>query len=152
MLEETVAPPQDFSLRYEWKEASLPPPHHYELTVVVGPGRRGEIVLLPDYPSATTPVWTETFEVPEEELAALFEKTSPLRAPADRPSARPPAPSVGGQLESLTVTSGGERFELSGAATAEVSDVGAAVRSLVPEALWRQLMERRELYKAQRSP
>ena len=63
---EQNARPDDFGVEYEWREGSLPPPYHYEYTVIIKPSSQSEIVLTPDYPSITVPKWTEFFKVEEQ--------------------------------------------------------------------------------------
>jgi hypothetical protein len=64
--------PNDFGVEYSWREGSLPPPYHYEYTVIIKPSSLGEIALTPDYPSTTVPKWTEYFNVEEQALNDLY--------------------------------------------------------------------------------
>src|SRR5581483_4503008 len=72
--------PDDFALEYRWREASLPPPYHYEYTITIKPTGHGEIVMIPDYPNVmvphypvqTIPRWTETFALQSKQLDQLY--------------------------------------------------------------------------------
>jgi len=66
------ARPADFAFRYAWREGSLPPPHHYEFTIVVDAGGRGTIVFYPDYLEEGVAPWEEAFLVPPAEMDELY--------------------------------------------------------------------------------
>ena len=65
--------PADFFFVYEWDEGPLPPPHHYEFKISVGPGATGKIVFYPDYPGDDNPEWDVPIEVTREPFAELSE-------------------------------------------------------------------------------
>src|SRR5687768_17207155 len=46
-----AAYPADLRVEYDWRAGTMPPPHHYEYTVSIGPGTQGKVVFWPDYPS-----------------------------------------------------------------------------------------------------
>ena len=137
--------PQD-SVQYDWCAGSMPPPHHYEYTICIGPGLQGEVVFHPDYPSQDTPVWTELFEVDEAALDALYALL------AERVLARAFAKiedgPVGGSLEWMSGTVDGRPFRV----PAQIEDpervapVYVAIKELVPRDLWDSLLARREQY------
>lgn len=139
--------PSDFSLRYEWREGSLPPPHHYEYEIHVSRGGEGRIVFRPDYPMHDPPVWTETFEVEAEALRglhAMIVEKGLLRQTWAEVDDDP----VGSSLESVQIVADGQRFVVPYLIKEPetVRGVYEAVKSLVPAAIWTKLMSRREQY------
>src|SRR5687768_4561925 len=106
---ESASRPADFSVQYEWTEGSRPPPHHYEYFITVTSAGQGQLVLLPDYPSAAVPKWTEGFSLDAEELDRLYQvlKTNGLFRNAWRQLDEPP---VGGSSQKLVVAAGGKQF------------------------------------------
>jgi hypothetical protein len=138
--------PQDFTIQYDWCAGSMPPPHHYEYTIRIGSGLQGEIVFYPDYPGRDTPVWTEPFEVGEESLNALY--TLVAERVLSRKWVKFEGGAVGGSLEWMSGTADGRRFKvLSRVEEEEVLEpVYAAVKALVPDAIWAKLRAQREQY------
>lgn len=129
---ETQPQPADFSLHYHWSESALPPPYHYEYTIHLGPGSQGLIEFWPDYPNPGTPVWTETFELKDEnleELYVLLQAKELLEKQAGQSQGAPPgAPSDG-----LRVTVKGQQFSLPGSnETEDLTEVVEAVKTQVP--------------------
>ena len=64
--------PDDLLITYEWREGSLPPPYHYAYTFRLEADGAGEVTLVPDYPWADVPVWTEPFAVSRAEVDSLY--------------------------------------------------------------------------------
>ena len=141
--------PSDFSAEYKWREGSVPPPYHYEYIINIGPGTRGEMLFFPDYPSDETPVWREDFGVSNDKLSALFALINEKEVLSAnwREMENPP---VGGELEWLKVTANGTQVLVPSLLIEEqstaISAVFQAIRSLVPESIWTDLMARREQY------
>jgi len=137
--------PKDF-IQYDWCAGSMPPPHHYEYTIRIGPGLEGEIVFYPDYPSQGTPVWTEPFEVAEELLDALYVLVE--ERVLSREWIKIEDGTVGGSLEWMSGTAGGQRFRV----PSRVEEKGAlepvytAIKALVSDAIWASLRARRKQY------
>jgi hypothetical protein len=143
------AGPDDFRVRYEWHEGSMPPPHHYEYVIEVGPGLEGMILFMPDYPFEAVPRWTERFHISEEEHRELYSYITHrklMRARWQRES----HPSVGGSLSWCRIEAGGEICEipsgLGGKSEEEAEKLYTRIRDLVPPELWSGLMLRREEY------
>jgi hypothetical protein len=139
----------DFSVRYEWKEGSIPPPYYYEYTIRIGPGSGGEIVFQPDYSFNDPPVWTEKLEFTEQnliELHALMVEKEVF----ERDWKQAEEPSVGGSLEWVEVAWRGKQLaipsQLDSEDAAIMKDVYQAIRSFVPDAVWAKLMSQREEY------
>jgi hypothetical protein len=146
--------PGDFSVRYEWSEGSLPPPYHYEYSITVGPGPQGQVVMLPDYPSDTTPKWMEPFPVSAAELDRLYTTlrdgglwSTPWDATDDPP--------VGGSSDSLSAEAAGVTVDIPSFVLPEQQDraaaLTAAVRALVPQEVWDRLDAQREQYQQEHS-
>jgi len=66
-----AGPPADFSLRYAWREGSLPPPYHYAYRITLAADGSGAMQLVPDYPGPDVPVWDVPFTRSAAEVAQL---------------------------------------------------------------------------------
>jgi len=146
---EQDARPNDFVVEYKWREGSLPPPYHYEYTVIIKPSIRSEIVLTPDYPSSTVPQWTEYFKVEEQDLNGLYRVIVDNGLFTRKWRQLDVAP-VGGRNQTLVVTAHGKRIRVEDYLVSEQqisADVMyAAVQALVPKEIWERLQARRHQY------
>jgi hypothetical protein len=138
--------PQDFTIQYDWCEGSVPPPYHYEYTIRIGPGPEGEMVFYPDYPGHGTPVWAEPFDVGEEPLDGLYTLVAERVLGKEWVEIRDGT--VGGSLEWLKGTANGKSFRVPSriAEPGAVAPVYAAIKALVPDAVWAKLTAQREQY------
>jgi RimJ/RimL family protein N-acetyltransferase len=138
--------PKDFTLQYDWCAGSMPPPHHCEYTVHVGPGLRGEIVFYPDYPGQDTPVWTESFEVNEGAFNALYALVA--ERVLNREWVKIEDGTVGGSLEWMSGTVDGQHFKVPSRVEGDeaLESVYAAIKALVPDVVWTKLRAQREQY------
>ena len=137
---------EDFTIQYYWCAGSMPPPHHYEYTIHIGPGLEGEIVFYPDYPGLGTPEWTEPFDVAEESLDALYALVE--EHVLSREWVKIEDGTVGGSLEWMSGTVDGQRFRVPIRVEEEeaLEPVYAAIKALVPDAIWTKLRAQREQY------
>ena len=146
---EQNARPDDFGIEYKWCEGSLPPPYHYEYTVIIKPSSRSEIVLTPDYPSTTVPKWTEYFKVEEQGLNDLY-RVMVENGLFTRKWWQLDAPPVGGSNQTLVVTAQGKRIKVEDYLVSEqqasAKVMYAAVQALVPKEIWERLQARRQQY------
>jgi hypothetical protein len=146
---ERNARPDDFGVEYEWREGSLPPPYHYEYTVIIKPSSQGEIVLTPDYPSTTVPNWTEYFKVEEQGLNDLYRAMVENGLFTRKWRQLDTAP-VGGSHQRLAVTAQGKRIKIEDYLIPEqqvsAKIMYAAVQVLVPKEIWERLQARRQQY------
>lgn len=144
-----ISVPADLALRYEWRAASMPPPHHYEYSIRIGPGAQGEIILLPDYAQHNPPVWSEPFAVSCEALSGLYAMLQGIGA-LTRAWRQPERRPVGDSYAWLEIAAGGKTARVPDHLVPEdaaaVVPVYETLRRLVPEALWADLMARREAY------
>jgi hypothetical protein len=124
----------------------MPPPHHYEYAICIGPGLQGEIVFHPDYPGQDTPMWTESFDVAQEALDALYALVK--ERVLNRKWVKVEDGTVGGSLEWLSGVMDGQSFKVPSRVEEEdtLAPVYAAVKALVPDAVWDELRARREQY------
>ena len=143
------ARPDDFGVEYEWREGSLPPPYHYEYTVIIKPSSQSEIVLTPDYPSITVPKWTEFFKVEEQGLNDLY-RVMVENGLFTRKWRQLDAAPVGGSNQTLVVTAQGKRIKVEDYLVPEqqvsAKVMYAAVQALVPRDIWERLKARRQQY------
>lgn len=139
--------PADFAVHYEWREGTVPPPHHYAYAITVGPGESGTIHYQPGYDFQNPPVWVESFAVTAAALDELYALVQSLLSRRwaevkDRP--------VGGELETATVTLNGQTHDiptvLNPRDRTQVQAVYTAIRALVPRSLWQKLEQQRQAY------
>ncbi|MCJ7626089.1 MAG: hypothetical protein MUO76_21565 [Anaerolineaceae bacterium] len=143
-----ISRPDDFRFRLEWAAGSMPPPYHYEYTIQVEAGQ-GLITFFPDYPSADTPMWEETFVVDEPEMEGLFQLMAAKKVFRDTWQ-RQQEPTTGGSRSWLEVTCGKivykVPYDLEYAEQKALDEVYDSVRSLIPRDIWEMLVSRREQY------
>ena len=137
---------ESFILRYNWCAGSMPPPHHYEYTIRIGPGLQGEVTFRPDYPGQDTPVWKEGFEADEGALEALCGLVTEQLL--GREFAKIEDGPVGGSVEWMSGTADGEIFHVPAQVEEpeRIEPVYAAIKDLVPRDIWDSLLARRERY------
>ena len=100
--------PPDFQIVYRWREGSLPPPYHYEYTIFVSPGYKGEITMIPDYAFRKPPTWTERFTVTQSEVSHIYESIVNMGLLSKNWRASS-SPLVGGASCSLDIIARGHR-------------------------------------------
>ncbi len=132
---------------YHWVAGSMPPPHHYEYTITLGPGAQGQIAYQPDYAFEGVPVWQEEFALADDALEKLHELmvkadvfTRRWQSVEDR--------AVGGSLQWLDVDYHGEQYKVPTRVreTEALETLYRFIRECVPEAVWNLLRARREKY------
>jgi hypothetical protein len=145
-------PPLDFQLRYDWREGSLPPPYHYEYSIVLNPNGSGMIAMVPDYPGPGVPVWEEPFSLTPNERDQLHDEliSQGLVRERWREQSSPP---VGGSFATLTVIRDGRTIELPAfpieEQRAQAEAIFSAVEAIVPQAIRDDLQRKRAEYEAQ---
>jgi hypothetical protein len=141
--------PDDFRVEYEWREGSLPPPYHYEYTVILKPSGQSEIVLIPDYPAADAPRWVESFEVAEQDLNSLY-RVMIENGLFTRKWQQLDAAPIGGSNQTLVVAAQGKRIKVEDYLISEqrvsAKAMYAAVNALVPKEILERLQARRSKY------
>jgi hypothetical protein len=144
-------PPADFSLRYDWREGSLPPPYHYEYTIALAAGGAGTMTMVPDYPGEGVPVWEEPFTLAPEEVDRLHDLMIAEGLLRERWRAED-APPVGGSYASLEVTRDGRTIEIPAfpvdGQRERAAAIFAAVEAIVPAEIRADLERRRAEYEA----
>ena len=141
--------PQDFRIRYEWQAGSLPPPYHYEYTIQIGPAPEGEVEFRPDYSFNDPPVWTERFDVAEQDLTRLHELMADKGIFSKRwqPSEQV---LVGGGAQWAEISANGKQYiipsQLDPELTEKMGEMYEAIRALVPEATWKKLKVKHKDY------
>ena len=148
----TATRPEDFQVQYDWSEGSLPPPYHYEYTVLIEPDGQAEVRMTPDYPGPGVPTWTETFSLTPEELDSLYAQM--LAQGLERENwAEEDDPPVGGSSAWVVVTSRGKEIRIPAFVVsrqaAKAQALREAVRSVVPQPIWDELDVLREAYIAE---
>jgi hypothetical protein len=146
---EENARPDDFSVEYEWREGSLPPPYHYEYTVIIKPSGQSEIVMTPDYASITAPKWTEYYMIEEQGLNDLY-RVLVENGLFTRKWRQLTAAPVGGSNQTLVVTARGQRIKVEDYLVSEqqvsAKAMYTAVQALVPKEIWERLQAKRQQY------
>lgn len=145
--------PNDFGVEYKWREGSMPPPYHYEYTVIIKASGRSEIVLTPDYSSTTVPQWTEYFKVEEQDLNDLY-RVIVENGLFTRKWRQLDAAPVGGSNQTLVVTAMGKQIRVEDYLVSEQQVLAnvmyAAVQVLVPKEIWERLQAKRQQYMQER--
>lgn len=141
------ATPGDFAFEYNWIAGTMPPPHHYEYTITVGPSGAGTIRFHPDYPSHKSPVWTEKFEVPRERLDAAYREMKEAGV-FDKDWREQTDPPVGGNYSWLQATANGRTVKPPAfpADPGRLPEIYKTVNGLVPQKVWDDLNARREKF------
>lgn len=138
--------PSDFSLCYEWHEASIPPPDHYFFFIELTTAGPGLLRFCPDYERNQPPVWQEEFQIPREQLAAIYlllrEQQFFTGFKADKGG------SSGENYQLLSGSVAGQPFSLASsmAGHAQVQQLYSMIRELVPEQQWQKMWQRQEQY------
>ncbi len=141
---------------YEWVAGSMPPPQHFRYTIrgSTAAGAQGELVFVPGYAFESPPRWVSSFAVERAAAASLARLLDQhavwTRAWQTRDPSRGPA--VGGSQRTLHFRRGDTVLAVPQGLEAQdrglVDEIEAAVRALVPEALWREIRERHAVHKA----
>lgn len=140
--------PVDFAVRYVWAEGTVPPPHHYEYEIHLGPGPHGRIEFHPDYGNA--PAWVETFEFPQAAADSLYLLLKRIDAFEREWKPEHHAP-VGGSLERFTATADSQSVTLpfylcDAAARRAAAEVFGRIQQAVPQSVWDRLRRRHAEY------
>lgn len=147
-------PPANFSVRYEWREGSVPPPYHYEYTIEFQ-GGKGQLFFWPDYPTDQVPTWTEQFAVDEATTARIYQLMMQQGVWARQWRQQDPMP-VGGATDWLAATAQNATVKIPIALVDDdaeaIEPVYNAIRALVPQATWDALRARQEAYHATNTP
>jgi hypothetical protein len=141
--------PPDFSVSYEWRAGSMPPPYHYEYSIRIGPGAQGQVVYRPDYPSDEVPTWTEPITVTGQQLADLYALVMDRKLLREN-WGKVENPPVGGSVHWAEITASGKTYEvpgqLQGFQQNAADTLYEAVKGLVPQETWDALEAKREQY------
>jgi hypothetical protein len=143
------ARPADLRVEYQWRAGSMPPPYHYEYSIVIEPGGTGRMEMVPNYPSDSTPRWTEAFALTPAQLEGLYATLRANRLFSGTPHVMEQPP-VGGSTDHLTVVAGGKTYTLPShvvpAQRPAAEACTAAVKALVPKTIWDALHKKRQDY------
>jgi len=141
--------PDDFHVTYKWQEGSLPPPYHYEYTIIISPTGQGQIVMIPDYSMNEPPTWTETFTASVEEMDTLY-STLVANGLLTRRWRAQDSPPVGGSSQSVTVLVRERQIVIPSfvlpAHESSAAAIYAAIEAFVPQEIWNKLDAQREQY------
>jgi hypothetical protein len=143
-----TAPPE-FSIRYDWIAASVPPPYHYEYRIDAG-ADGGRISFVPDYSMHDPPTWEVSFKVDLHKWLWLYEEL--VRARCFRPRwSAPRRRRIGGETHLLQISLPGKVFQIPSELTDRdalaLQPVFSAVQALVPQAIWDELIARQGAYR-----
>lgn len=141
--------PDDFSVKYEWRAGSMPPPYHFEYSIEINSAGYVKVTMIPDYPSERVPRWIETFTLTAVELDKLYKVMTDNGLFTERWQrlARQP---IGGSRQEMAVTARGKQFVIEDYLVAEqeasAKVMYSAVTSSVPKTIWDKLNAEREKY------
>lgn len=139
---------------FVWREGSVPPPDHYWFRVTGSTAGRGQIEFVPGYAFEAPPRWVEAFTIESAQAAQLQALVQHLRA-MDRDWPEAPGEAVGGSQRSIHLRRGARAVDVPNqlcASDAALADaLEAALRALVPEAVWASIRQRHADYVESRS-
>jgi hypothetical protein len=134
------------SLHYRWTSGTIPPPYYYEYTIELD-GLAGTLDFTADYSQHQPPVWRETFTCSPETAENLYKIMRKCHVFRKR-WAQPKQLMVGGPQHFLKITRAGQvfpiPFHLTHLNQAALTPLFEAIRALVPQPIWDDLMARRE--------
>jgi hypothetical protein len=141
--------PSDLQLRYYWSAATVRPPYHYSLTILIGPGPEGQVNYIPDYPNHNPPIWQEKFSIQPADLEAMYALM--LKNKAFRPEwKRRPEGFVGGSNAWMDGNAGEQKMNIPAGLTppdaSEAQPLFETVHALVPQSIWDKLESKRQKY------
>ncbi len=146
--------PADFTVTYEWREATLAPPYYYEYTIEVAADGTVTLTYRPDYPSPDVLEWIETVSLDAAHMDALYAALTADGLFTTHWQATD-GPPVGGSSYNLTATANGATVEVPSYVvddqSAAADALAATVTALIPSAIWDDLNARREQYIAEHS-
>nr|WP_290667178.1 hypothetical protein [Ardenticatena sp.] len=145
--------PDDFTLTYTWAAGSVPPPYHYEYTIIIGPRDLGVLRFIPDYPGEHVPTWSRTFHPPLARRILLWrhiEAADWLNTPPPPRHAEPP---IGGATGTLSITANGRHaaIPLQHLPSGEAHIWHQRARTVVPESIWNEMENARNTYITQQA-
>jgi hypothetical protein len=135
-------------LIYTYRNGTVAPPHHYEITIRLEPGKPAVYEFRPGYTGATgIPTWKESFPCIDGQRAALQKKLIALGLTRRWREIRPQPD--GGGYSTLKVTFDGRTFEVPSFATdaTAAQKIFQAVEEIVPPGLVRRQKTRFEAAK-----
>ena len=141
-----MAIPKNFSVVYESRNGTVPPPHHYETAIPLEPGKPGVYEFRPGYPGmeAGIRVWKSAFPVSDAQRLILYEKL--VKLGIERVWKADPHPPVGGGSRNLTVVTAKGKFVVPafplGSDRARSEKLLGAVEALVPRKLEAEFRQR----------
>ena len=124
---------------YQWDSGSVPPPHHFEIRVIVESDGAGRLWCRPDYEFNSPPQWEWDFDVSSSMVAQLQSEIADFSSGLASEEAEPLT--VGGERGTVAIQGRDEVSEF--AATDELSTV---IRRAVPRTVWEDLARRRQDY------
>jgi hypothetical protein len=129
--------PDDFSIEYEWRRASVPPPGHYEYRINIKPSGQGEIILTPGYAWQKVPEVSESFQVPADQLNKVYLLMIRMGLLTTKWTERPGPTIMGADSSELVVIAQGRRITVGGDLLPEqlvqATTMYEAVDALVPK-------------------
>jgi hypothetical protein len=142
------------TLVYTYRNGTVPPPHHYEFTIRLEPGKPGAYEFRPGYPGmgAGIQVWKESFVFNERQHEMLYKKLVELGL--TRRWQENKQPPVGGGSSTLKVTVDGKTWSVPSFATDSdaAQKIFETVEGVVPPALVKKQKKRFEAAKKQKQP
>ncbi len=139
--------PNDFAFTYEWIAGSVPPPHHYEYTIMVHDDGTGRILFWPDYPTNTIPAWEVHFH-PSLSARILLYNWLHAAGMFTRAQNTPRHSAIGGETGTLSVRADEKEAHVAVYLLPddERTIVHRVICAVVPDMVWEDLHARRKTY------
>lgn len=129
----------DEQLVYKWNAGSVPPPHYFEVRIVIDPNGSGTLECRPDYEFNAPPVWMWSFTVPREILDKIDSKIAVALGRVG--SEEMEKPNIGGPTESITVMRANQTIQVP-----ITSDIVSAIHDAVGKDIWTQMRNKHDQY------
>jgi hypothetical protein len=146
--------PDPFEIRTHYDNGSLPPPHHFEYTISIGPTNSGQVAYHPGYPGEGTPEWLYPFQVDGSALDDLFQLMLTQKMIQHKWHSAAGG-DVGGARQWAEITCFRILTKIPPGLSAEdqekIDPIFQAIKALVPQAVWAGLDERQKRYEAENS-
>ena len=134
---------------YTYQAGSMPPPHHFEYKIEIGPNAAGKITFMPDYNFDNVPVWVEKFMISTETLERLIDiANSTGLFELDWKTYEESA--IGGSQEWMEWAEESRQIKvparLSPKNDDQIAPLYTVIRQIVPEDIWNSLWGRQRQY------
>ncbi len=137
----------DLLIEFSYAAGTMPPPHHYSYTLNIDINGRGLIEYIPDYDFDGVPVWSYSFVLADESLAAVKNGVETILKITDRIK-RVEKRTVGGSLKSAVIYSeqGVIKIQSDIESNPVVDEFYSSIKGAIPDEINERIKADRENY------